>query len=258
MVVGLQNTIQHRVAHVDVGRRHVDLGPQRVLPVFEFPAPHAAKEIETLRRRPIAIGARLTRLGECAAIFANLVGVQAADVGVPLLNQLLGPLVQLLEIVRGVELAIVPTEAQPADVLFNGVDVLDVFLGGIRIVEAEVALAAELLGDAEVEADRFRVPDVQIAIGLGRKAGHHFATVLAGLLILGHDRADEVERGGRGGGRRCAIGHNWRSVCYLVSTQPRRLRARSMRLSERCRPNKPRHSNKPGPVDLPVTATRNA
>ncbi len=195
----LQDAIEHRVAHVDVGRGHVDLGPQRVLPVLEFAGPHAAKEIETLRRRPIAIGARLARLGERAAIFANLVGVQAADVGVPLLNQLLGPLVELLEVVRGVELAVFPAEAQPADVLFNGVDVLDVLLGGVRVVEAEVALAAEFFGDAEVEADRFRVPDVQVAVGLGRKAGHHFAAVFARLLILGHDAADEVERGGGAG-----------------------------------------------------------
>ena len=64
-------------------------------------------------------------------------------------------------------------------------------LVGIGVVEAQVAAAAELLGDAEVEADRLGVADVQVAVGLGRKARHH-ARVPAGIEVGLHDVADEV------------------------------------------------------------------
>jgi hypothetical protein len=60
--------------------------------------------------------------------------------------------------------------------------------------------AAELAGDAEVEADRFGVADVEVAVGLGWKAG-----VDLGILLLrdvgGDDVADKVGRRGRGGFR---------------------------------------------------------
>ena len=45
------------------------------------------------------------------------------------------------------------------------------FLGRVGVVEAQVALAAELVGEAEVQADGLGVADVQVAVGLGRKAG---------------------------------------------------------------------------------------
>ena len=56
----------------------------------------------------------------------------------------------------------------------------DLFLARVGVVEAQVAQAAELLGDAEVQADRLGVADVQIAVRLGREAGVHAAVVLAG------------------------------------------------------------------------------
>src|SRR5437764_19606 len=55
---------------------------------------------------------------------------------------------------------------------------------------------AELLRDAEVEADRFRVPDVQIAVRFGRKARHH-TSVPARREIVRHDVADEIAAGFR-------------------------------------------------------------
>ena len=73
------------------------------------------------------------------------------------------------EIVGGVEQGSCQSKAQPADVLHDRVDVLDVFLAGVGIVEAEVTQAAELLGDAEVQADRLGMADVQVAVGLGGK-----------------------------------------------------------------------------------------
>ena len=127
------------------------------------------------------------------AVLADLVGRQAVDVGLAVADQLLGVLVHLLEVVGGVEHPIVPVEPEPADVLLDRLDVLDVFLRRIGVVEAQVASAAELLGDAEVQADRLGVADVQVAVRLRRKPRVHTPAMSAGPQVLGDDLADEVE-----------------------------------------------------------------
>ncbi len=55
----------------------------------------------------------------------------------------------------------------------DGIDILLLFLLRIGIVEAQVGLAAELVREPEVDADRLGVADMQIAVGLGGKAGLH-------------------------------------------------------------------------------------
>ena len=68
-------------------------------------------------------------------------------------------------------------------------------LVGIGVVEAQVELAAVLLGEAEVQADALGVADVQIAVRLGRKPRVHAAAVLAGGAVGVDDLLDEVARG---------------------------------------------------------------
>ncbi len=202
MVSRVPDPVERRVAHVEVRRRHVDLGAQHVRPVLELAGPHPRKQVEVLLDRPIAIRAVAARLGERTAIGANLVGVQAVHVRLPSPDQLDGELIQLLEVVGGKEQR-VPLEPEPLHVLADGVHVLDVFLGGVRVVEAEVAGPAVLLGDAEVQADRLGVADVQVAVRLGRKARRHPPAVLPGGAVFGHDRADEIGRCRRRG--RCVL-----------------------------------------------------
>jgi hypothetical protein len=62
-------------------------------------------------------------------------------------------------------------EAQPVDILLDVFHILGVFLGGIRVIEAEVALSAELLRGQEIHDEGLAVPDMHIAVGLGREAG---------------------------------------------------------------------------------------
>ena len=70
--------------------------------------------------------------------------VKIADVRLAGLDQLDGPIVKLVEVIGRVEEAVVPIEAQPADVLHDGIDVLGFFLRRIGVVETQIALAAEL------------------------------------------------------------------------------------------------------------------
>ena len=100
MMGRVADPIERRIAHVEVGRRHVDLGAQHVGAVGELAGAHPGKEREALFDRPIAIGAVLPRLGEGAAVAADLVGGQAVDVGQVALDQRDGELVEPLEVVR--------------------------------------------------------------------------------------------------------------------------------------------------------------
>ena len=117
---------------------------------------------------------------------------EIADVGLAGFDQLNGPIVELVEIIGGVEEPVVPIAAQPADVFDDGVDVLGFFLGRIGVVEAQIAFAAELRGESEIQVDGFGMADVQIAVRLRRKARVHAAAVFVGLQIVEDDVADEV------------------------------------------------------------------
>ncbi len=70
----VEDAVQHRVAQVDVGRGHVDPGPQHARAVGELAGAHALEEVEALLRRPTPPRALATRLGERAAVLADLVG----------------------------------------------------------------------------------------------------------------------------------------------------------------------------------------
>jgi hypothetical protein len=187
-----RDTIERGIAQIDVGRRHVDLRPQRVGAVGEFPVPHAAKQVEVLGDGPVPVRRLAPGIGQGAAVLPDLVRRQLVHVRQPLADKLDGPLVELLEVVRGVVLAILPVEPEPPHVLPDRVDVLDVFLGRIRVVETQVARAAEFLRHAEIQADRLRVADVQVAVGFGGETGPHAAPFPPRRQVVGHDGADEV------------------------------------------------------------------
>src|SRR6185436_12846390 len=107
---------------------------------------------------------------------------------------MLCPLIELLEIIRGVVKVLAPIEAEPAHVALDGVDIFLLFLGRVGVVEAEMTAAAELLGDAEIEADRLGMADMKVAVGLGRKARDHGRATL-GVEIGLDDVADKVAPG---------------------------------------------------------------
>ena len=178
-VVGhLDDAVDDGVAEVHVGRGHIDLGAQDHRPLGELPSVHTAEEVEALPSGTVAVGTSYPRGRRRALLLGDLLGRLLIDVGVTRQDQLLGEAIQALEVVRGVVLS-APLEAQPLDVLADSVDVLHILLGGVGVVEAEVAHAAIALGDTEVHADGLSVADVQVAVGLGWEAGLQASAVLA-------------------------------------------------------------------------------
>ncbi len=196
---GVHDPVEDRVAHVHVRRGHVDPRPEDARAVGELAGAHPREEVEVLLDRPPPPGAVRAGLGERPAVLADLVGGLVVHVGLPGPDQVDRPVVQLLEVVGRVVEVLAPVEAEPADVRLDRVDVLLLLLHRVRVVEPEVAAAAELLRDPEVQADRLRVPDVEVAVGLGREARDDGADA-AGADVGGDDLADEVAALGGGGG----------------------------------------------------------
>ena len=147
VVRSVQDPVHDGVAQVEVGRGHVDLRPQDAGAVGKLPRPHSPKQIQVLFHRTAAVWRIPAGLGESAACLADIVARQVADVGFTLPDELLRPLVELVEVVGGVVEVIAPLEAEPAHVLLDRLDVLDVLFEGIRIVEPQMAAPVVVAGE---------------------------------------------------------------------------------------------------------------
>jgi hypothetical protein len=130
---------------------------------------------------------------------AHFVGSLAVDVGQPLLDEPFREFVQRIVVVGRVVAVGAPVVSQPAHRIGDRILVLDVFLEGIRVVEAQVTDAAVFGREPEIQDDRLGVAEMQIAVGLGRKARDDTAAVGALSVVLGDDRTQEIRAGWRGG-----------------------------------------------------------
>ncbi|MCY1531299.1 hypothetical protein D9M68_665200 [compost metagenome] len=188
VVGGMAHAVHDRIAQVDVGRSHVDLRAQHQAAVGMLAVAHFAQQRERFRGGAVAPGRIDAGFGQRAAVGTDFLGALLVHVSVAGLDQRLGEFVHVAEVVAGEVQVVVavglPVEAQPVHGLDDGVDVLLVFLFGVGVVEAQVADAAEIARQPEVQADALGVADVQVAVGLRRKAGADTGRVQAALLLL--------------------------------------------------------------------------
>ena len=187
----MQDAIEHGVAQVDVAGGHVDLRAQHARAVRKFARLHAPKQVEIFVHRAVAERRVLAGFRQRAALDADFFLRLVVDIGVAGLDQAFRPVVQAVEIVRGVIEIGSPVIAEPVHVGLDGIDIFLLFLGRVGVVEAQMALAGKLLRDAEIQGNRLGMADVQIAVRLRRKSGHDPAVLLGGEVGL-HDVADEI------------------------------------------------------------------
>ena len=236
LMLSKANAVDRRVSQIHVGRSHVDLRTQNHGALRVLPGLHLAENPEVLFGRAAAEGRILAGLLQGAAVFAHLVRALLVYVRVACLDQVLREFVHPVKVVRSVVkirlLLVLPVKAEPVDALHDAVHVLLIFLHGVRVVKAHVAVAAELLGKAEIKADALGVADVKIAVGLGRKARADLRHVFHAFLLLHavgrgtaaplsgtvgvlrevrlNERANEIHRlGGSGRLRRLDVSHNF-------------------------------------------------
>ena len=191
MMLRMGDTVDDRISHVDVRGCHVDLGPEHLLAVCVLAFAHLLKELQVLFDAPVPIRRFLTRLSQGPSVGPDLVGAEVADESQPLLDQSHGALVHLIEIVRRPK-PVLPLEAQPSDIFFDGVHILHVFLDRVGVVIPQVASAVVLLRCHEVQADGLGVTNVQVAVRLRRESCQHLVSVLAVFQILVNDIVDKI------------------------------------------------------------------
>src|SRR6516165_7345354 len=73
MMLGMQDAVHDRVAHVEIGGIHVDLGSERASAVRKLTGPHTAKKIQTFFNTAIAIRTFLAAL-DIAAMACDFLG----------------------------------------------------------------------------------------------------------------------------------------------------------------------------------------
>ena len=176
-----------------------------------------------------------------AAVAFGVFGAEVANVGLAFLDEFEGVVVKLLKIIGGkkrfglsagrggceveigaavgderggfgafgfeAELRVGPAGDEPKNIRGDRVHVLDVFLDGIGVIEPQVALAVVFAGDAKIKADRFRVAEVEVPVGLGGETRDDLGVALFGD-VAGDDIADEIARGQRRGRRSVLSGHS--------------------------------------------------
>ena len=196
MVVHPADAVHDGVTHLHVLVLHVDLRSQHRGTFAEFAGAHAPEQVEVLGDGPVTERTLDARIAVAAALRRDRLAVLFVDVGQSLVDQQFGPVVELLEVVARVERLAFDRKPEPGEIGDDAVDVARVLGVGVRVVEAQVADTAELLGDPEVDGDRLGVPDVQVAVRLGWEASLDAAPEGAAFVVGDDQLANEV--GGRG------------------------------------------------------------
>ena len=186
--------VDDRVAHVNIRRGHVDPGAENHFAVFEFAGAHPAEEIEVLFDRTVPAGGFPARNVEVAAVFVPLLGREVADVGFVEGDEFFGAFVHPVEIIARIIEPVAEIEPQPPDILRDRRNVFGILFRRIGVIHAQIAVPAVFCGDAEIQADRLGVTDVQISVRLRREAGYDLAAELVVAEIFGDHLPDEVAR----------------------------------------------------------------
>src|SRR5574340_1181827 len=88
-----------------------------------------------------------------------------------------------------------PVETQPSDGIAYRIDIFLLFLFRIRVIEAQMAHAVIIAGQAEIEADALGMADMQVAVGFGRETCFDPAMPLAGAVVFFNNAANEIRSG---------------------------------------------------------------
>ena len=181
VMLGKTDTVNRRVAQVDIAGSHVNLRAEHHASFRMFAFTHFAEKSQALFGRTISEGRIHAGCVQRAAVFFDLFSALFVDVSQAVFNQMLGNFVHIVEIIAGEVVVgffgVFPVETEPVDGAENRVDVLLIFFDRVGIVETHMAASGVVLGQTEVQTDTFSVTDVEIAVGLGRKTKTDFRLV---------------------------------------------------------------------------------
>src|SRR5436190_1007829 len=110
-VWGVEDTIEHRIAEIDVTRCHIDLRSQHPCAVRKFAGAHATKKVVIFLAAPIAKSAVRPRLSQGTPTETHFLLRRVIDVSLSSTNEVFRPVVKLIEIIRSVMEVLAPIEA---------------------------------------------------------------------------------------------------------------------------------------------------
>ncbi len=185
----MAHAVNRGVAQVDVGRAHVDLGAQHGGAVSQLAVFHIGKALQVLGHAAVAEGAVHAGACEVTTVGLHVFGRLLVHVGQALLNQVHGAAVHEVKVIAGeIQIAFAigtfPVKAQPLNGILDAVHVFLVFFFGVGVVKTQVAHAAIVFGQAEVQANGLGMAHVQVAVGLGREACANLGLVHLALLVV--------------------------------------------------------------------------
>src|ERR1700689_2389375 len=112
---GVKDAIHDGIAQVEVWRGHVDFGAEDARTIGELAGLYAREEIEIFFDAAVAIRRVFAGLSEGAAVPADFVSGEIANIRFAGLDKLDRPIVDLVEVVGSVA-ELFPVEAEPAHV----------------------------------------------------------------------------------------------------------------------------------------------
>ena len=175
-----------------IGVRHVDFRTEDHLTFLYLTALHGFEETEVFLNRPVAERRSHTGFGRRTFLLCDLLRRLLVDIGFALFDETDSEVVELLEIVGGIEY-LAPFEAEPGDIALDSLYVFRVLFGRVGVVETEVAHAVVFLGDTEVHTDGFDMADMQVAVRLGRETGLDTSVVHSLREVFFYNLLNEIE-----------------------------------------------------------------
>ena len=191
----VKNAIDNWISHIQIWRCHIDFCSKHARAILEFSCPHTFKQVQVFFNRTISIRAILARLCQGAAVLSDLICAKVAHVRLTVFYELNSIFMELLKVVRCIKLPILPIESKPPDVLFDRFHIFYLLLAWIGVIKSQVTNAPKLLGKPKIEADRFGVSNMQIAIGFRWKSRMNPPFIFVCLQVFGYDISNKVRRG---------------------------------------------------------------
>ena len=133
----MRHTINNRIAHIDIGALHVNLGTKRHGTVRHFTVFHFFKQLKRLFRGTISVGIVFPRFAERSSVLTHLLCRERGYIGLAFFDQTHGCIIHIRKIIGCIEHGLRISFHQPVHVFDNGMHELFFFFGGIGVVKAQ-------------------------------------------------------------------------------------------------------------------------
>ena len=191
MMTHMSNPVYNRISHIDIRACHIYFGTKHFFTVSIYAVFHVLKQLKVFFNRPVSVRAVLSRGFKSPAILFDLVSRQIAYESFSFFDKFNSRFIHLVKIIRCKKESVFPIGPEPLDIRLYRINEFRLFLGGVCIVKSQIELSAILFGKSVIDKYCLGVPDMQIAVGLGRKTGMYLI-IFSLLKILVDYHLDKI------------------------------------------------------------------